>query len=491
MADRLEALGFALDRAPLDERTAEGKPLGRPHLATAVLSHPHNRTRLTELGIAGADELFPAFLVPGAPAYVARERPTVAEAIDAIHEAGGVAVWAHPFWDLDDAQQTVATIAAFARRGLDGVECFYVTHTAEHTAILHAAATEHGCSPRAARTSTDPTTSASTRSGTSTSMGLSRTWGRSRGLNTVYNCRMPRVIPRALLTAAALLLALPASQAHATDYAEVARNIVPSGQYGTIPVPPGADEQAKMYDALTPLFDQVTNNDLLTTFKSQRFGVDDAGPGIVEATPRPGVTLTRDRFNVPHIVGKTHDDVTWAMGWVLQQDRGLLLAQSRYQGRIAALETPNLSAFSLVTGLKGFTPSKQADRMIVTNGIRAIRSAGKDGRALLHDVDVFIEGINARMTAEGSKEKPFRRADMFAINALLGQIFGEGGGGEARRAEFLSSLQKRVGARKAKPLFDDLSEFRDPDHPDTLTKPFATRACRPRRRATRRSTPGA
>ncbi len=144
MADRLEELGFALDRGPLLERKAAGKPLGRPHLATALLSHPENRTRLTELGIAGADELFPAYLVPGAPAYVARQRPTVEDAVHAIHAVGGVAVWAHPFWDLDDAQQTLATIDTFMGYGLDGVECFYAAHTAEHTRILHAACSERG-----------------------------------------------------------------------------------------------------------------------------------------------------------------------------------------------------------------------------------------------------------------------------------------------------------------------------------------------------------
>jgi predicted metal-dependent phosphoesterase TrpH len=102
MADRLEALGFALDRAELDERTGAGKPLGRPHLAQALLAHPSNRERLERENIHGLDELFPAYLVPGASAYVGRTRPTVAQAIDAIHAAGGLAVWAHPFWNLDD-----------------------------------------------------------------------------------------------------------------------------------------------------------------------------------------------------------------------------------------------------------------------------------------------------------------------------------------------------------------------------------------------------
>ena len=33
-----------------------------------------------------------------------------------------------------------------------------------------------------------------------------------------------------------------------------------------------------MYDGLTPLFDDVTKGDLTTYFKSERFGVDTAGP---------------------------------------------------------------------------------------------------------------------------------------------------------------------------------------------------------------------
>ena len=137
MADRVEELGLALDRGELERRKAAGKPLGRPHLAQGLLSHPDNKTKLAELGIEGPDQLFPAYLVPGAPAYVARDRPTVAEAIEVIHAAGGVAVWAHPFWDLDDPEQTVASVERYAQNGLDGVERFYPTHSEAQTRLLH------------------------------------------------------------------------------------------------------------------------------------------------------------------------------------------------------------------------------------------------------------------------------------------------------------------------------------------------------------------
>jgi 3',5'-nucleoside bisphosphate phosphatase len=140
MAGRLRELGFELDEAPLAARRAAGKPIGRPHLADAVLAHPANAQRLREEGIDGRDALFPPYLVPGAAAYVARSRPTVPQAIEVIHAAGGVAVWAHPFWDVHDGGEALATVRAFVEAGLDGVEVFYAAHTQAQTEALHRAA---------------------------------------------------------------------------------------------------------------------------------------------------------------------------------------------------------------------------------------------------------------------------------------------------------------------------------------------------------------
>lgn len=136
MAERLEELGLSLDRADIDRRRTAGEPVGRPHLAAAVLNHPDNAERLTAEGTGEPSELFDAYLVPGAPAFVGRSSPTVAEAIGAIHDAGGVAVWAHPFWDVTDDGQVLATIERFVAAGLDGVEVFYPTHTEAQVELL-------------------------------------------------------------------------------------------------------------------------------------------------------------------------------------------------------------------------------------------------------------------------------------------------------------------------------------------------------------------
>jgi predicted metal-dependent phosphoesterase TrpH len=144
MADRLEELGFALDRSGLRARESAGAPLGRPHLADAVLAHPANAPKLRAEGIDGKDTLFPPYLVPGAVAYVARSRPTVEEAIAVIHAAGGVAVWAHPFWDIAERETVLAALDRFAGAGLDGVEVFYAAHDELQTGALYAAARERG-----------------------------------------------------------------------------------------------------------------------------------------------------------------------------------------------------------------------------------------------------------------------------------------------------------------------------------------------------------
>jgi hypothetical protein len=145
MADALEhECGLALDRAALETRRAAGRPIGRPHLAQAAFEHPANAERLAREGLQDFGRLLEAYLVPGAPAYRRRTTPTVAQAIEAIHAAGGVAVWAHPFWDLDEPADVVAAIDRFAALGLDGVEAFYITHTREETEIAARACAQRG-----------------------------------------------------------------------------------------------------------------------------------------------------------------------------------------------------------------------------------------------------------------------------------------------------------------------------------------------------------
>ena len=169
-----------------------------------------------------------------------------------------------------------------------------------------------------------------------------------------------------LVILAGLVAAATASaRGEATDYADTALNIIPSGQYGSFPIVPEADDQAKMYDDLTPAFDNVTESHLNQFFKSEALsdlGTD--GPGTVEPTPNPDVTIVRDQFNVPHITADDEADGIWAAGWLIAEDRGLLIQQARNNARVASIDAPGLSAIGLVVGLQNFQPSPETEAVV-------------------------------------------------------------------------------------------------------------------------------
>lgn len=94
---------------------------GRPHVARA----------LVKAGLCGSlDEAFERFLKKNRPAWVPKFKISAADAIGLIHQAGGVAVLAHPGLNRSDD-----VIPGMVAASLDGIECFHTKHstaTSEH-----------------------------------------------------------------------------------------------------------------------------------------------------------------------------------------------------------------------------------------------------------------------------------------------------------------------------------------------------------------------
>jgi predicted metal-dependent phosphoesterase TrpH len=66
---------------------------------------------------------------------VPRRWPSAEEAVELIHRAGGVAVVAHPYWDVSEPDQVRDLVESLKRDvGLDGIETFYPPHTKAQTA---------------------------------------------------------------------------------------------------------------------------------------------------------------------------------------------------------------------------------------------------------------------------------------------------------------------------------------------------------------------
>ena len=272
------------------------------------------------------------------------------------------------------------------------------------------------------------------------------------------------------LAAAFLWSAAPAA---AKDYAPDALNIIPSGQYGSVPIPAGADQQALMYDGLTPLFDQVTAPDLTKYFKSEALGAAGSpAPTHVESTPRKGLTLVRDAFNVPHITGKTRDDVTWGAGWVLEEDRGAAARPGPLPGAHGRARRPGHRRLLARHGPQA-GDRDQAGRQDHRQGPdRRAQEARQGGARDAPRHRRLRAGHQRALKFEKSSQKPWTRVDVYSINALAGQIFGQGGGDEVRRSQLLDALNKRLGATQGKTVFNDLSEHMDQDTPLTIQKNF-------------------
>lgn len=279
---------------------------------------------------------------------------------------------------------------------------------------------------------------------------------------------------RALASAVvALVVVLTASAAAPRiDFAATAFTILPPGQNGSVAFDRNTNDQAKLYDALTPLRDRVTARDLGRYFKPGWFGARRAGPVRAEATPRRGLTITRDRFGVAHVVGKTRADVWWGAGWVAAADRGLLMDLLRGAGRLSALDAPGYNAFDVALTGRKFEPSVQTERFIGSQ-FALLRAAGRAGREALADVDAFVAGLNGYYRAKNLPVAPWTRNDVVAVATVIASRFGAGGGDEARRSMFLSALRARLGNDAGLRVWEDLRELDDPEAPATAPQRFA------------------
>ena len=146
MAERLERAGWSINFKVLDQVEAAGGTVGRPHVAQALLSDPENTERLHDMGLKTTGNVIHELLQKGKEAFVPRDHPTVEEAIAWVHDAGGVAVYAHPLFPAGryGYEPVEEAVRRYCGYGLDGVECFYKTHSEADTRFLHALTMELG-----------------------------------------------------------------------------------------------------------------------------------------------------------------------------------------------------------------------------------------------------------------------------------------------------------------------------------------------------------
>ena len=132
MVERLNSLGIPITMAAIEGQAAGGA-IGRPHVARALV-----------LGgwVSDHRDAFERYLGAGRPGYVAKPRLDIAAAIRLVHDAGGLAVLAHP-----GAECTRDRLEQLAGVGLDGVEVRHPSHSPDEMARLERITEELGLVP--------------------------------------------------------------------------------------------------------------------------------------------------------------------------------------------------------------------------------------------------------------------------------------------------------------------------------------------------------
>jgi 3',5'-nucleoside bisphosphate phosphatase len=133
---RLAALGVPVTEEQVLAEVGESPSVGRPHIADAMVKAGH---------VADRTEAFDRFLADGGPAHVPRYAIPVERGVELVHEAGGVAVIAHPWGRGREHILPPDVLGRLTNeRGLDGIEVDHQDHDPDTRARLRALAGELG-----------------------------------------------------------------------------------------------------------------------------------------------------------------------------------------------------------------------------------------------------------------------------------------------------------------------------------------------------------
>jgi acyl-homoserine lactone acylase PvdQ len=253
--------------------------------------------------------------------------------------------------------------------------------------------------------------------------------------------------------------------------------------------PPTFTNQLGMYTDLLYAAPGLQAADLDRYFKPAGFGVASADVAST-VTPRPGVTIVRDRqFQVPHVYGTTREDTMFGAGYASAQDRMFLMDVLRHLGRARLTElagpgTNDANVEADAEQLKIADYSEEELQRMIDVGAA---SAGEAGERMKADLTAYVAGINqyidearadqSKMPAEyaalgHSGPDDWKPTDTVAIASLIGGIFGRGGGSEALNGLVYQQARKRFGPRIGRSVFRDLRQKDDPEAPVTVRKRF-------------------
>jgi acyl-homoserine lactone acylase PvdQ len=282
----------------------------------------------------------------------------------------------------------------------------------------------------------------------------------------------------------------PSHAYRANDYADGrAMSILPPGENGLVNAtdaaafeltgkrPANSDDQLGKYANLLYGYSSLTDSKLGQYFNDESFGVRAADVTRTE-TPTSGVTIYRDKLDVPHIYGDTDQTLAFGAGFAQAEDRLFLMDVLRHYGEGtlasflgASCEFEQMDHDQLL--LAPYTKSRAVSQV---NQLPKLY--GPQGALAKSMIENYVQGVNAYIAkthsdpsalpadyaAAGDQAIPqnWGVQDVVAIAGLIGGIFGKGGGSEIANANLLQYLKKKLGAHDGASAFQQFRTNNDP-----------------------------
>lgn len=298
-------------------------------------------------------------------------------------------------------------------------------------------------------------------------------------------------------------LAAQATVGHYQEFGDVRGflNILPPGQDGVLNAseailaqggtyPAHVQDQLTMYGNLVYAAPGLTEEQIPNYFKDASFGVRESDIARVYS-PTPGVTVVRDAsFGVPHIFGTTRYATMFAQGYTGAEDRLFLMDVLRHYGRARVSEFLGASPANVQMDREqlAIAPYTEAD---LTAQVQVFANGNTEQQAIYADALAYRDGVNqyinealldatklpAEYPALQLTPQPWKPEDTISIAALVGGIFGKGGGGELTNYCGLKAIENTLGnATTARAVFDDLHFANDIEAPtsSSLAAPYMT-----------------
>ena len=279
---------------------------------------------------------------------------------------------------------------------------------------------------------------------------------------------------------------LPPGQHGSTNSVEGARFALESQQDADAATRPAHfDDQLAMYAELVYASPGLSDADITKYFKIAGFTVPPDDVTRVEK-PRPGLTIVRDRFDIPHIYGNTAEDAVFGAGYVTGEDRLFVTDVLRHVGRARVSEFLGASESNLhldrdVARVAGYTEEELQFQMD-----QLPKKFGSLGELSVQAAHAFTDGMNAWITEALTDPTklpveypalqlallPWKETDIVAVATLIQSIFAAGGGGEMGNVQLLQGLEKKYPASAARKIFRDLLNREDPDAPVSIEDSF-------------------